>query len=140
MTARNLYIKLTGILLVVIGLSYSVTSLNNLFNYLYGNITLNNGYLIVMIMGITVPMFVFIFGIFYFVYYDSDITNVNKTMLILSLLIMVFGIIVLILKNGYIVKHLFSIAQIFYFVHPSFGFLAISGGVLATITCLKYKL
>ena len=90
MTVRYLYIKFTGLLLVIVGLSYAITSLYNLFGYLYGDIIVNNGNTVLMILGLIIPFFIFIFGVFFFVYYDNDVTKVNK--LILALSISVFQI------------------------------------------------
>lgn len=140
MTARNLLIKFTGILLVIIGLTYSITSLNNLFSYLYGDITVSNGNVIMMSIGVIIPLYIFIYGIFYFVYYDNDITSINKNMLILSFLIIIFGIIIMIFKINYLVLNMFGISQIVYFLHPSLGYVAVILGGLSTFVCIKYKL
>ena len=140
MTARYLYIKFTGFLLVVVGLSYAITSLYNLFNYLYGDVIINNSSTFLMILGLIIPFFIFIFGIFFFVYYDTDITKINKLMLILSIAVMVMGILVLIFKNAYLIKHAFNVAQIVYFLHTSMGYAAIVVGAMASFACLKYKL
>ncbi len=140
MTARNLLIKFTGILLVVIGLTYSITSLNKLFSYLYGDIIVSNGNVVLMSIGIIIPLYIFIYGIFYFVYYDSDITKINKKMLILSFLIVIFGIIIMIFKLNYFVLNVFGISQIVYFLHPSLGYVSVVLGLLASYVCIKYKL
>jgi hypothetical protein len=127
-------------LLVVIGLTYSITSLNKLFSYLYGDISVSNGNVILMSTGIIIPLYIFIYGIFYFVYYDSDITRINKRMLILSFLIIIFGIIIMIFKLNYFILNVFGISQIVYFLHPSFGYLSVILGVLSSFVCIKYKL
>ena len=137
MTARYLYIKFTGFLLVVVGLSYAITSLHNLFSYLYGDVIVNNSNTFLMILGLIIPFFIFIFGIFFFVYYDNDITKINKLMLILSISM---GILILILKNAYLIKNAFGVAQIVYFLHDSMGYAAIIVGAMASFATLKYKL
>jgi len=140
MTARYLYIKFTGFLLVVVGLSYAITSLHNLFSYLYGDIIVNNSNTFLMILGLIIPFFIFIFGIFFFVYYDNDITKINKLMLILSIIIIILGILILILKNDYLVKHAFGVSQIVYFLHNSMGYILVIVGSMASFATLKYKL
>lgn len=140
MTVRNLLIKFIGFLLIVIGLTYSITSLNKFFAYLYGDITVSNGHTILMAIGIIIPLYIFIYGIFYFVYYDNDITRINKVMLNLSILIMVFGLLILLLKINYMVINLFGLSQIVYFLHPSLAYVSIVLGALSTFACIKYKL
>ena len=93
-----------------------------------------------MSIGVIIPFYIFISGIFYFVYYDNDITAINKNMLILSFLIIIFGIIIMIFKINYLVLNMFGISQIVYFLHPSLGYVAVILGGLSTFVCIKYKL
>ncbi len=140
MTVRYLYIKFTGLLLVIVGLSYAITSLYNLFGYLYGDIIVNNGNTILMILGLIIPFFIFIFGVFFFVYYDNDVTKVNKLILALSISVIVMGLLIIILKSNYFVKNHFGIAQIVYFLHPSMGYSALIVGIMSLVATIKYKL
>ncbi len=140
MTARYLYIKFTGFLLVLIGLSYSITSLYNMFNYLYGNVTIGGSNTFIMILGIIIPLFIFIFGIFFFMYTDYNITKINKKIFICSIILIAFGIIVLLFKIKYLVVHMFAISQIAYFLHFSLGYVLIVLGLMTMYSCLKYKL
>lgn len=140
MTVRYLYIKFTGLLLVIVGLSYAITSLYNLFGYLYGDIIVNNGNTMLMILGLIIPFFIFIFGVFFFVYYDNDVTKVNKLILALSISVIVMGLLIIILKSNYLVKNHFGIAQIVYFLHPSMGYSALIVGIMSLVATIKYKL
>ena len=140
MTVRYLYIKFTGLLLVIVGLSYAITSLYNLFGYLYGDIIVNNGNTVLMILGLIIPFFIFIFGVFFFVYYDNDVTKVNKLILALSMSVIVMGLLIIILKSNYLVKNHFGIAQIVYFLHPSMGYSALIVGIMSLVATIKYKL
>lgn len=140
MTVRYLYIKFTGLLLVIVGLSYAITSLYNLFGYLYGDIIVNNGNTVLMILGLIIPFFIFIFGVFFFVYYDNDVTKVNKLILALSISVIVMGLLIIILKSNYFVKNHFGIAQIVYFLHPSMGYSALIVGIMSLVATIKYKL
>ena len=140
MTVRYLYIKFTGLLLVIVGLSYAITSLYNLFGYLYGDIIVNNGNTVLMILGLIIPFFIFIFGVFFFVYYDNDVTKVNKLILALSISVIVMGLLIIILKSNYLVKNHFGIAQIVYFLHPSMGYSALIVGIMSLVATIKYKL
>lgn len=140
MTARYLLIKFTGFLLVILGLSYSITSFYNMFSYLYGNVVINNSNTIIMIVGTVIPLFMFIFGIFYFMYTDYNIAKMNKIIFICSIIMIVFGIIVLLFNIKYFINHIFAISQIVYFIHYSFGYISIILGLLVMYTCIKYKL
>ncbi len=140
MTARYLFIKFTGFLLVILGLSYSITSFYNMFSYLYGNVVINNSSTIVMIIGTVIPLFMLIFGIFYFMYTDYNITKINKKIFICSIILIAFGIIVLLFKIKYLVVHMFAISQIAYFLHFSLGYVLIVLGLMTMYSCLKYKL
>ena len=140
MTVRYLYIKFTGLLLVIVGLSYAITSLYNLFGYLYGDIIVNNGNTVLMILGLIIPFFIFIFGVFFFVYYDNDVTKVNKLILALSMSVIVMGLLIIILKSNYLVKNHFGIAQIVYFLHPSMGYSSLIVGIMSLVATIKYKL
>ena len=140
MTARYLYIKFTGFLLVLIGLSYSITSLYNMFNYLYGNVVISGSNTFVMILGIIIPLFIFIFGIFFFMYTDYNITKINKKIFICSIIMMIFGLFILIFKNDYLLLHAFGVAQLAYFIHQSLGIVSIILGLMVMYASLKYKL
>ena len=140
MTARYLYIKFTGFLLVILGLSYSITSFVNMFSYLYGNVVINGSNTFLMILGTIIPLFIFIFGIFYFMYVDDNITKINKKILICSIIMIILGILVLVFKMSYLVLHAFTISQIFYFLHFSLGYVSIVLGGMVIYSCLKYKI
>ena len=140
MTTRYLYIKFTGFLLVILGLSYSITSFVNMFSYLYGNVVINGSNIFLMILGTIIPLFIFIFGIFYFMYVDDNITKINKKILICSIIMIILGILVLVFKMSYLVLHAFTISQIFYFLHFSLGYVSIVLGGMVIYSCLKYKI
>jgi hypothetical protein len=140
MTARYLYIKFTGFLLVILGLSYSITSFVNMFSYLYGNVVINGSNAFLMILGTIIPLFIFIFGIFYFMYVDDNITKINKKILICSIIMIILGLLVLVFKTSYLVLHAFTISQIFYFLHFSLGYVSIVLGGMVIYSCLKYKI
>lgn len=140
MTARYLYIKFTGFLLVIVGLSYSITSLFNLFNYLFGDINIYGSNTVVMTLGIIMPLFMFIFGIFFFMYTDSNVAKINKKIFICSIIMMVFGLTILLFKNTYLLMHAFGIAQIAYFLHFSLGIVFLILGGMVMYACIKFKL
>ena len=140
MTARYLLIKFTGFLLVILGLSYSITSFYNMFSYLYGNVVINNSNTVVMIAGTVIPLFMFIFGIFFFMYTDSNVTKINKKIFICSIIMMVFGLVILLFKNNYLINHAFGLAQIVYFLHFTLGIVFLVLGLMVMYACIKFKL
>lgn len=140
MTARYLYIKFTGFLLVILGLSFSITSFYNMFSYIYGNVVVNGSNIILMILGTIIPLFIFIFGIFYFMYTDNNIAKINKKIFICSIIMIAMGVFILLFKINYFYNHLFTIAQITYFLHFSLGIVAIVLGAMVMYSCIKYKL
>ena len=111
-----------------------------MFSYLYGDIVVNGSNTFLMILGTIIPLFIFIFGIFYFMYTDDNITKINKKIFICSIIMIIMGICILLFKTNYLFNHMFGIAQIFYFLHFSLGFVAIVLGGMVLFTSLKYKL
>ena len=140
MTARYLYIKFTGFLLVILGLSYSITSFVNMFSYLYGNVIVHGSSTFMMILGTVIPLFIFIFGIFYFMYVDDNVTKINKKIFVCSIIMMVMGLFILLFKINYLYSHMFAVAQITYFLHFSLGFVSIILGAMVMYSCIKYKI
>ena len=140
MTARYLYIKFTGFLLVILGLSYSITSFYNMFSYIYGNVVVHGSNIVLMILGTIIHLFIFIFGIFYFMYTDNNIAKINKKIFACSIIMIAMGIFVLLFKINYLYSHMFTIAQTTYFLHFSLGIVAIVLGGMVMYSCIKYKL
>ena len=126
--------------MVIMGLTYSVTSLFNLFSYLFGNITIYGSSTFVMTLGIIMPLFMFIFGIFFFLYTDSNVAKINKKIFICSIIMMIFGLLILLLKNTYLLNHAFGIAQLAYFLHFSLGIVFLVLGGMVMYACIKFKL
>ena len=73
-------------------------------------------------------------------YTDYNIAKMNKIIFICSIIMIVFGIIVLLFNIKYFMNHIFAVSQIVYFIHHSFGYISIVLGLLVMYTCIKYKL
>lgn len=139
MKSRFLYMKILGLLLVIVGFSYSITSFNNFFSYIfdYKIFTENlNGY--VMSIGLIIPLFTFIYGVYFYFYTDFNITKVSKLLLCINLLFVIISAIMLIFNNLMFVNDLLFF-QIFEFIHPSFAYCLLFLSLMGIIGCFKYK-
>lgn len=139
MTVRFLYLKFVGLLTVILGFSYSLTSFSNFYQYLFGEVTISNASILVMMIGLLIPLYMLIFGIYLYFYADYNITKVNKFILVSALLFVVLGLICLFLKNSIIYNNLFFIAQCIEFLHFSIGYYLILLSILILFGCIKYK-
>ena len=98
MKSRYLYMKFLALLLVIVGFSYSLTSFNNFFEYIFGyKIYYQDVNIYLMIIGLIIPVYTFIYGIYFYFYTDFNITKPSKLLitnnifrLLVSLLIIYF--------------------------------------------------
>lgn len=139
LTTRFLYSKFLGLLLVVLGFSYCMTSFYNFYEYAFGKISIANANILVMGLGLLIPLYMFIFGIYFYLYADRNITKVNKFILITALMLIIIGILCLFFNNSIIYTKLFFIAQITEFLHTSVGYSMIILGIMIIYGCIKYK-
>lgn len=139
MTARFLYMKFIGFLLVILGFSYCMTSFYNFYEYVFGKIAINNANVVIMSLGLLIPLYMLIFGVYFFLYADKNITKINKFILVSSIVFMALGIVCLFMKNNLVYKTLFAIAQVAEFLHISVGYSLIVLGVMIVYGCIKYK-
>ena len=54
---KYIYMKLVGLILVILGFSYSITSFSNFYAYLYGDILVANANIYVMSIGLIIPLY-----------------------------------------------------------------------------------
>ena len=139
LTTRFLYSKFLGLLLVVLGFSYCMTSFYNFYEYAFGKISIANANILVMGLGLLIPLYMFIFGIYFYLYADRNIIKVNKFILITALMLIIIGILCLFFNNSIIYTKLFFIAQITEFLHTSVGYSMIILGIMIIYGCIKYK-
>ena len=125
---KYVFMKLIGLLLVIVGFSYCLTSFSNFYAYLFGDIEIANGNVYVMASGLIFPLHMFIFGIFFYFYTDKQFAYINPSILISGICFIVVGIIRLIISNG-----------IMQFIHISYGFMGISLGLLLVYGCIRFK-
>ena len=122
------YMKLLGFVLVVLGFSYSITSFYSFFAYLYGDIEIANANIYIMSIGLIFPLYMFIFGIYFYFYTDKQFAYINPFILISGISMLVVGIVRLLINNG-----------VMQFIHVSFATLLIFCAVLLIYGCIRYK-
>ena len=125
---KYVYMKLIGLILVMVGFSYCLTSFSNFYAYLFGDIIIANANVYLMTAGLIFPLYMFIFGVFFYFYTDKQFAYINPFVLISGIFMVVTGIIRLIISHG-----------IMEFIHVSFGFVSILMGILIILGCIRFK-
>lgn len=136
---RFIYMKLIGFLFVVLGFSYCMTSFYNFYEYIFGKIVIASSNIFLMSLGLLIPLYMLIFGIYFYFYADKNIVSINKFILISAVIFIITGIVSLILKNSFIYDNLFIIAQVIEFLHISINYVLITLGIMLVYGCVKYK-
>ena len=139
MKSRFLYMKFLGLLFVLVGFSYSITSFNNFFGYIFDyKIFVENLNIYVMTIGLILPLYVFIYGIYFYFYTDFNITKINIFILLSNLSLLVIGAWMAIFTktSGYFD---FWFLQIFAFIHPTFAYCLVFLSLMGIYGCFKYK-
>ena len=138
MTFKYLFMKLVGLLTVTIGLAYSITSFYNLFDVIFGNkLIAENHSLFVMGIGVIFPLFVFIFGVFFYLYADWHIEKKSLWILVCIIIMLILGVLKVLLSFEILKGIPFS--YFLNFVHISFGYIAIVLSLFLAYGRLKYK-
>ena len=114
--------KFIGFLLVILGFSYCMTSFYNFYDYIFGDVVIANSNIIIMGLGLLIPVYILVFGVYFYLYADKNITKINKFILVTSIAFIIVGMLCLILNNGIIRNKLFFVAQLVEFLHVSIGF------------------
>ena len=139
MKNRYLYMKFLGLMLVIVGFSYSLTSFNNFFSFIFKTRIFNeNLNLYLTSIGLIVPLYIFVYGVYFYFYTDFNITKINKFIFISNLLFFIVSILIIIFKELYIINNVF-IFQIFEFIHISIVPCLLVLSILGLIGCFKYK-
>ena len=138
MKSRFIYMKLLGLILVLIGFSYSITSFNNFFSYIFNTrIFPENLNIFVMAIGLIIPLSVFIYGVYFYFYTDFNITKINKFIFFYNLVLFIISTIMIIID--YLKLDSLMIFQVFEFIHSSFSYLGILLSLMGIYGCFKYK-
>ena len=125
---KFIYMKVLGLLLVIVGFSYSLTSFSNFYGYLFGDIVVANGNIIIMGLGLLFPLYTFIFGIYFYFYSDKFFANINPFILASAVSMFVVGLVRIFVSNG-----------IMEFIHYTFFIPMIILSGLLVYGCVKYK-
>ena len=125
---KYIYMKLVGLILVIFGFSYSITSFSNFYAYLYGDILIADANVYIMSIGLIIPLYVFIFGIYFYFYTDKQFAYINPFIFISGIIMMIMGILRLFINNG-----------IMQFIHMSFATVLIICSILLICGCIRYK-
>ena len=122
------YKKIIGLLMVVVGFSYSLTSFYNFYDYLFGELVIANSNIYIMSIGLLFPLYTFIFGIHFYFYQDREFGSINPFILGTSIAMIIVGITRIIINKG-----------IMQFIHFTFAYVIIFLAILLFIGCKKYK-
>ena len=122
------YMKLLGLVLVVVGFGYSLTSFSNFYAYIFGDIEYANTTDYVMCIGLLLPLYMFIFGVFFYFYTDKQFAYINPFILGSGIFLLVGGILRLFISSG-----------IMEFIHISFAYVLIFLASLIIFGCIKFK-
>ena len=125
---KYLYMKLVGLFLVIVGFSYSITSFSNFYAYIFGDIEIANANTFVMCIGLLFPLYMFIFGVFFYFYTDKQFAYINPYVLGSGVFLLIGGII-----------RLFTDSGIMEFIHISFAFVLIIFALLIICGCFRFK-
>ena len=136
MKSKYFYMKFLGLLLVLVGFSYSITSFNNLFSFIFKTRIFNeNLNIYLMSIGLILPLYTFLFGVHFYFYIDYNFEKINKFIISSYILLLIFGICMIIFTN---IKIL-NINQIFEFIHFSLSYILIVLSIMGIVGCVKYK-
>ncbi|MBQ8892352.1 MAG: hypothetical protein IJ068_05795 [Bacilli bacterium] len=139
MTIRYLYMKFVGLLLVIVGFSYSLTSFNNFFSFIFKTrIFPANLNVFLVSIGLIIPLFIFVYGVYFYFYSDFNITKINKFIFITNIMFLIVSIVMLIFKYLYNINNM-VLFQLFEFIHISLVPCLILLGFLGIYGCIKYK-
>ncbi len=139
MKSRYIYMKVLGLLLVIVGFSYSLTSFNNFFSYIFETkIFPENLNIYLMSVGLIIPLSMFVYGVYFYFYTDFNITKISKLIFGYNLFLLVISAIIAIF-NGMNLLAESSFFQLFEFIHYTFSYFAFFLSIMGLYGCFKYK-
>ena len=125
---KFIYMKLLGLLMVILGFSYCLTSFYNFYDYLFGKIAYANTNIYIMMIGLLFPLYTFIFGIYFYFYSDKFFAKINPFIMGSGVGLLIVGLMRLIISYG-----------IMQFIHFSFGYVLIFLASLLIYGCKRFK-
>ena len=125
---KFIYMKILGLLMVILGFSYCLTSFYNFYAYLFGDLIIANANIYIMAIGLVFPLYTFIFGIYFYFYSDRYFDQINPFIFTSSIIMFIVGLTRLLINFG-----------IMQFLHFTFGYVLIILSILLICGCLRYK-
>lgn len=122
------YQRIFGLIIVLLGFSYSMTSFYNFYDYLFGDLIIANANIFIMAVGLIFPLYTFIFGIHYYFYHDEKFENVNPFIFTTGIMMGIVGLLRLFVNNG-----------IMQFLHYSFSYVMIICSIIVLYGAFRYK-
>ncbi len=139
MRSRYLYMKFLGLLLVIAGFSYSITSFNNFFSYIFKTrIFAENLNIFVMSLGLIIPLSMFIYGVYFYFYTDFNLIKINGFIFGYNIFLIIIAIFMLIFKQFNLFPNIIF-KQVFEFLHESYTYPIIILSIMGLYGCFKYK-
>ena len=125
---KFVYMKLLGLILVILGFSYCLTSFSNFYGYIFGDMQIANANIYIMSLGLLFPLYMFIFGVYFYFYTDKQFAYINPFILISGVAFIIVGGSRIFLGSG-----------IMEFIHSSFAYVSLFMGSLLVYGCIKFK-
>ena len=125
---KFVYMKLVGLIMVIVGFSYSITSFTNFYAYLFGDIIIANANKYLMTTGLIFPLYMFIFGVYFYFYSDKQPEKINSFIIVSGIEMIIVGILRIFINSG-----------LMEFIHLSFAFVSIIFGILLLFGCYRFK-
>lgn len=125
---KYVYMKLVGLVLVILGFSYSMTTFSNFYAYIFGEVQIANANVYLMSIGLILPLYMFIFGIYFYFYTDKEFAYINPFILLTGIAMIVMGLFKIFTSNIVMI-----------FIHISYAYVLILCGILLIVGCIRYK-
>ena len=88
-----------------------------------------------MSFGLVIPLYVFLFGVYFYFYTDYNLQKINKYIFTSNILLLIVGITMICFTN----YKIFNLNQIFEFIHISLAYCLIVLSLMGIYGCIKYK-
>lgn len=130
------YIRVLAILLIIVGLTFSITSLNKIYGVVFSNnIIYAEANLCLMFGGVLAPLFMTVIGLYIYFNVDYKPKDLKVIMTIFSLLFFAFG---LLYVGSILLEYSGEITQMYYFLHEYYMYISIIIGALLMFGVIKY--
>ncbi len=125
---KFLYMKILGLFMVIIGFSYCLTSFHNFYAYIFGDLLIANANIYLMTCGLVIPLYLFIFGIYFYFYSDRFFAKINPFIFITGVWMFVIGVFRIFIGTG-----------LLQFLHFTFAYASIILAIFLVYGCLHFK-